>query len=204
MDEDTLFALQELLNRIEPLGHEAWEAAAPRFSARRFRASEHVFEAGDVVCDLHFIISGVARFYYLHPAGKEFNKSFAARGDVLTSISSLASGQPSPFSVQALVACECLTLSHGDLLYLSERYRDWNRLRIRMLEMLAMKKERREADFLLLSAQERYERFVREYAEVAGSMPNYHIASYLGITEQALSRIRRRLGLTRVNASRAG
>jgi CRP-like cAMP-binding protein len=201
---DILVALHEQLNRIEPLGHDAWADAARCLYPRRFPSGAHVLEAGQVASHLYFILSGVARFYYLHPEGREFNKSFATRGEVLASISSLAMDLPSSFSVQALTTCECVGLSHRDLLGLSEQYRDWNRLRIRLLEMLAIKKERREADFLLLSAQERYEKFLREYAEVAGPIPNYHIASYLGITEQALSRIRRRLRLTRVNASEPG
>ena len=67
---------------------------------------------------------------------------------------------------------------------------------MRLLEQLAIKKERREADFLLMSATERYEKFLQEYAHIVDSIPNYHIASYLGITEVGLSRIRRQLKLT--------
>lgn len=196
-----LSTLHSILNQLQPLADAAWADAAPRFCYRRFPARAHVFEAGSVVSDLHFLISGLARYYYLHAAGKQFNKSFSVKGGVLSSISSLVTGQPSPFSVQALVACECLTIPYRDLLILSEKHLDWSSLRARLLEMLAIKKERREADFLLLPAQERYEKFLREYADVAHSIPNYHIASYLGITEQGLSRIRRRLKLTQVNAS---
>ncbi len=72
---------------------------------------------------------------------------------------------------------------------------------MRLLEQLAIKKERREADFLLLSATERYQKFLQDYAYIVNSIANYHIASYLGITEVALSRIRSRLKLTQVNAS---
>jgi hypothetical protein len=46
-------------------------------------------------------------------------------------------------------------------------------------------------------------KFNAEFPGLAGTIPNYHIASYLGITEVALSRIRRQMGLTRVNASPA-
>ena len=199
--EKQLSLLRSLLNELVPLSDAAWADAAPLFSYRRFPASSHVVEAGFVVDEVHFLLTGMARYYYLDRDGREFNKGFSGRGQVLASILSLVTGSASPFSIQALFYCECLSLPYSDFLLLSERYRDWADLRVRMLELLAMKKERREADFLLLSAAERYEKFLQEYTHVAESIPNYHIASYLGITEVALSRIRKRLKLTRVNVS---
>jgi CRP-like cAMP-binding protein len=62
----------------------------------------------------------------------------------------------------------------------------------RFLALLALKKERREASFLLLDAGERYEAFLEDFADLVPRLPQYHIASYLGITPVALSRIRSR------------
>ena len=169
------------------------------FAERTFAAGENVIEAGDRVREINFVVTGLARYYYLTSEGKEFNKSFARTGQVLSSVSSLVSGAPSPFSIQALEPCECLTISYADLEELCNGYREWEILARRLLEQLAIKKERREADFLLLSASERYTKFLDEFADVADRIPNYHIASYLGITEVALSRIRKRLGFIPVN-----
>jgi len=199
--DSVLSELRSSLNKLLPLEDAAWIAAVPHFSYRRFPAGAYMIEAGNVTTDLYFLTSGLARFYYLTPNGKQFNKSFSTNGQALSSISSLVMGAPSPFYVQALDSCECLSISYRDFLTLSDQHRDWERLRARLLEQLAIKQERRAADFLLLSAEERYEKFLHEYAHVADSIPNYHVASYLGITEVALSRIRRRMGLTRVNAS---
>ncbi len=52
------------------------------------------------------------------------------------------------------------------------------------------------AELLMLSATERYKQFLQNNPDIAAALPNYHIASYLGITDVALSRIRRRMGLT--------
>lgn len=199
--DSSLLELYSSLNKLHTLRDAARMAAIPHFSYRRFPAGAHILEAGTVTTDMYFLTSGMARFYYLKTNGKQFNKSFSIKGQVLSSISSLAIGEPSPFYVQALVSCECLSISYRDFLSLSDQHRDWDRLRVRLLEQLAIKQERRAADFLLLSAEQRYEKFLHEYADITESIPNYHVASYLGITEVALSRIRRRMGLTRVNAS---
>lgn len=201
--ETHLAVLRSALNALQELSDAAWQEAVPHFRHQRFAAAAHVFRAGESVDELYFITSGLARYYYLNSTGKEFNKSFSTTGQVLSSISSLVTAAPSPFFVQALTACDCLSITYQDLLALAEAHRDWNRLCMRLLEILAIKKEHREADLLLLSAEQRYARFLRDHAHIIDALPNYHIASYLGITEQALSRIRRRLGLTRVNAPAA-
>lgn len=177
----------------------AWSTAERLFGARSFDEGAHVIEAGDIVTELHFLVTGIARYYYLTPDGKEFNKSFARCGQTLSSVSSLVTGAPSPFSIQALEPCECLSIKYADFAALCEQYREWERLGRRLLEILAIKKERREADFLLLSASERYKKYLLEFNDIADRIPHYHVASYLGITDVALSRIRKRLGLVLVN-----
>ncbi len=198
---DHLTTLRSALGSVVELPDATWAAAVPLFSHHHFPAGVHVIEAGEVVSELHFLTGGLARYYYLDSDGREYNKSFSGRGEVLSSVTSLVAGQPSPFFVQTLLPCDCLSMQYADFLMLSGRYREWNRLQMRMLEQLVIRKERREADFLLLSAGERYTKFIHEYAHIADSIPNYHIASYVGITEVALSRLRRRLGLTRVKAA---
>ncbi|WP_308363784.1 MULTISPECIES: Crp/Fnr family transcriptional regulator [unclassified Microbulbifer] len=196
--------LHILFSRFYAISGAAWRAAKPCFSWRRFEKGAHFIEAGAPVAELFFLTDGLARFYYLDVQGREFNKSFAETGAVLSSVSALVSGSPSSFFVQALQSSQCLSVAYRDFLALTEEFDAWRQLQLRLLEQLVIRKERREADFLRLSATERYQQFLREYARVAHAIPNYHIASYLGITEVALSRIRRRLKLTRVNDPASG
>lgn len=200
LNDTLLKRLRTLLSPLQTFTENSWSAAAGHFIYRRYQAGEHVIEVGQAVCRIGFLVEGLARYYYLTREGKEFNKSFAQPGHPLTSIIALVTGQPSPFYIQALEACECLFLTYDTLTGLCDQYREWERLARHLLEQLAIKKERREADFLLRSPQERYQQFLKEYGEIADRVANYHIASYLGITEVALSRIRRRLGLTVLNS----
>jgi CRP-like cAMP-binding protein len=192
-------ALREKLRRLVDFSDASWAAAEPCFYASVFGEGEIVLEAGEGAADLHFLLNGIARYFYSTPEGREFNKAFARPGQVLTSVSSLVNGTPTPFSIQALEPCKCISIKYKDLVELAEAHMQWNVLARKLLEQLAIRKERREADFLLLSASERYMNFLTEFADVAQRIPNYHIASYLGITEVALSRIRKKLGFTRIN-----
>lgn len=187
------------INMLSPIPEDAWSSAESLFKYRAFNTGEHVIRSGDITTELYFMTSGLARFYYIDGEGKEYNKAFALPGEALSSLSSLLTGMTSPFNVQAMSDLEGLTLPYSHFIDLAERHPAWRLLQVRMLEQLLIKKERREADFLILSAAERYRNFLQEYPQLADNIPNYHIASYLGITEVALSRIRNRMGLTRVN-----
>ncbi|MGB5867649.1 MAG: Crp/Fnr family transcriptional regulator [Arcobacteraceae bacterium] len=186
--------LYPILNTISPISKENWEKAKPYFKTRTLQKGEHLFYIEDDVKDFYFLIDGLARYYYLTEDGKEFNKSFAEKqGHLLSSISSVSHGTGSPFSVEVLSCFTTLYIPYKKLLELGENHKQWNDLLLRIYENLVVKKEKREADFLLLSARERYEKFLSDYSMIEDAVPNYHIASYLGITDVALSRIRKEM-----------
>lgn len=143
-------------------------------------------------------MQGLARYYYISESGKEFNKSFAEKpGHLLSSISSVSMQEErSPFGVETLSELTVLCISYEDFRALSAKHKEWNDLMLSIYERLIVKKERREADFLLLNAKERYLKFLSDYSMIESAVANYHIASYLGITEVALSRIRKEMKLT--------
>lgn len=186
--------LYPILNNISSISKENWELAKPYFKTKRLKRGEHLFYIDDEVNDFYFLIEGLARYYYLTEDGKEFNKSFAEKqGHLLSSIASVSHGIPSPFSVEVLSDFTTLYIPYKKLLDLGLEYKQWNDLLLRIYENLVIKKERREADFLLLNARERYEKFLSDYSMIEDAVPNYHIASYLGITDVALSRIRKEM-----------
>jgi|LGOV01.1.fsa_nt_gb CRP-like cAMP-binding protein len=195
--EKQLALLYEIFNDISYISQDTWENIKPYFKTLSLDTSEYLFKGGEVVEDFFFLTSGLARYYYLREDGKEFNKSFAIKkGHLLSSISSVVRNEASPFFVEILSDFECVSIKYKDFLMLGDEHQEWSHLTLRIYEALTIKKERREADFLLLNATERYQQFLKEYSEIVEILPNYHIASYLGITEVGLSRIRGNLGLT--------
>jgi CRP-like cAMP-binding protein len=186
--------LYPIFNNISPLSKESWDISKKYFYTKSLKKGEHLFLMEDKINDFYFLIEGLARYYYLTLDGKEFNKSFAEKqGHLLSSISSVSHGIGSPFSVEVLSDFTTLYISYKTLLSLGEKHKEWNDLLLRIYENLVIKKEKREADFLLLNARERYEKFLDDYSMIENAVPNYHIASYLGITNVALSRIRKEM-----------
>lgn len=189
--------LHPILNDIAPIPKNIWNDVSDCFKTKKIYKGEHLFRMDDKVDNFYFLIDGLARYYYLTTDGKEFNKSFAEKqGHLIGSILASSKDTGSPYFVEALSNMTVLYISYKDFISFGKKYSQWNDLILRIYENLIIKKERREADFLLLHAQNRYEKFLDEYSMIVDIVPNYHIASYLGITEVALSRIRKQMNLT--------
>ena len=159
-----------------------------------FAKNEFLVHEGDENGILYYIDQGLVRFVYTTSDGHEFNKSFATEGEFVGCLRSILTQQPCRFSIQALEATKTLALSPQNRESLWHNYPEWERLGRLLAERLALKKEEREAQFLLDSAESRYQQFLDDYPALRERIPQYHIASYIGITDVALSRIRKRLG----------
>ncbi|WP_420414311.1 Crp/Fnr family transcriptional regulator [Roseibium sp.] len=191
-DQEAFAAFSNWLRETGGVSSETAAAARTHAEVRRFEREDSLFAAGDRPKCLYFVQSGLVRFYYLTRDGKEYNKSFATEGGVVTSMSTFLSEAPSPFHTQALEETITVALPMEFVRKLAATDLSLERLVNRFVVQLAVKKEQREASFLLMDAGERYELFLDDFADLAPRLPQYHIASYLGITPVALSRIRAR------------
>ncbi|MGF1766359.1 Crp/Fnr family transcriptional regulator [Enterovibrio makurazakiensis] len=194
-DSQPLSLFEKGFRKRFTLSDEEWNAFIEKGMLRTFTKGEVLFHAGDVADKLRFVCSGTFCNYYLTPDGTRRNKSFLQTGDVSASLSSFVALRPSRFTCEALTDGMCFEISASCLTQLSEGRSGWKDAFLAMVTALAMKKEQREADLLLLSPTELYLQFVDGHPDLADSLPNYHIASYLGITEVSLSRIRAKLGM---------
>jgi CRP-like cAMP-binding protein len=172
-----------------------WEYVAPRLMECSFERNEYLVSAGEIADNFYFIVAGLVRFFYVTEAGKEFNKNFAMENGFAGSFHSLVLGAPCGYFIQALEKTNTIVLPNQLLCELYERHPCWERLGRRNAENLALVKEAREKELLLDSLETRYRRFLAEFPGLADRIPQYHIASYLGVTDVALSRIRRKINL---------
>ncbi|MCB1760418.1 MAG: Crp/Fnr family transcriptional regulator, partial [Gammaproteobacteria bacterium] len=136
---------------------------------------------------------GLVRFYYITEDGKEYNKSFSQENQFAGAIQYTFQPEPGRFYIQALEPTRALAISLQGLNRLYQHSLPWANLGRLQMEALAVKKTAREAGFLLDSAEQRYRSFLEEEPGLARRLPLYQIASFLGITDVALSRIRRRI-----------
>lgn len=138
-----------------------------------------------------FVAEGIVRLFSTRGDSKEFNKSFVGPGEFAGSLESRLSGHPSRLTMETVTECALLRARYDALATMYPRHAFWERLGRVTTETLYLLKARREAALLMDSASSRYEAVLREWGPLANSIPNYHIASHLGITPEALSRIRR-------------
>ena len=170
-----------------------WDYALPLLSGRIFEKNQYVARAGEIVENFYFLVSGLVRFFYSTEAGKEFNKHFSMENGFAGSFHSMVLGEPCGFFIQALERTETIVLPNTRLRELYDRHPCWERLGRGNAEQLLLIKEAREKELLLDSLEVRYRRFLREFPGLADRLPQYHIASYLGVTDVALSRLRRKI-----------
>ena len=178
--------LEQLLLR-EPALAAAWQALPRHTLAPRTT----LLRAGENVQCAWRIESGLVRSYFLSPDGRERNHAFHAEQQWI------GAGTPpaetaSPYAIETLEETRVVELPYGLL-------REWQQrsLQVRSLldaafERIFVRQTQRESELLLLSAPERYQAFVDANPKLAARLPLHHVASYLGITNVALSRIRGR------------
>ena len=158
-----------------------------------FKKGDHLFVQGDTDSNIYFIKKGLLKAYYLTSDGKEFVKSFLIENELIGSLRAASTQTPCNFSVICLEDCTVTTIPFAQLLEASKTDLNVATTMIDSLIMLANKKEKREYEFLCLSAQERYQLLEQERPEILDRIPLNEVAKYLGITAIALSRIRKRL-----------
>ena len=193
-DEHTCFSqLNTLLLHFGMNSESERDKVKPYCSYREFQKDEYLHQSGDIGEKVFFICSGLVRFFYITEDGKEHNKSFSKENQFAGALQFSFDPQPSRFYIQALEPTQVLGISLDGLNALYTQSIAWANLGRLYMETLAVRKTNREAEFLLDTAETRYQTFLSQDPELAERLPLYHIASYLGITDVALSRIRRRI-----------
>ena len=181
---------------VADMSDTSWDKGVHIFSYRTCDKNEYRLRAGAICTHFYLVLKGVLRQFYTTAEGREFNKSFSLQDEPCGSFHSALTKMPSRFSIQALEDCQLLCFCFDDLNLLFDSDPHWARLGRRAAEMQTLINEEREASFLLDSAPTRYQNFLEQYPGLEDRIPHYHIASYLGITNVALSRIRKKLGIS--------
>ncbi|PWW81637.1 cyclic nucleotide-binding protein [Prosthecochloris marina] len=161
-----------------------------------FEQGELFQRAGEFPKYLGFNLNGLFRLYYIDNEGHDLTKGFSDRGSFVVSYSALVQKRPSHFFIEALVDTDILQFDWSELMEMLENDLRWYPFVFKLVENVYIVKEMRERSFLIDDATTRYLNCKREYPNLESKVKQYHIASFIGITPQALSRIRKKLKLT--------
>jgi CRP-like cAMP-binding protein len=169
-----------------------WSSLVNKFAYREMKPQEHWIQAGDFCNEFCFILDGLLRVYYIDDAGNEVNQHFYQASEVIAPISAIISDEPCQYYIQALEPSKLMLADYNQLSDYGSENPEWLRLEIKMLQRVFVKNARHEARLLLGNAEQRYKWFCKEYPELLERLPQYHIASFLGITPVSLSRLRKK------------
>jgi CRP-like cAMP-binding protein len=148
---------------------------------------EHVFMQSDSDKSLYFVNSGLLKAYYTTEDGKEYIKSFLLPNDIIGSLSSAYLEGSSSFSLLCLEPTALIKIPFKRLYDYSKEDQEIANNMIDLLLHLAMKKEKREYEFLCLSAEERFCRLANTSPSLLEKVTQNDLARYLGITPVGLS-----------------
>lgn len=139
----------------------------------------------------YYTYSGCLRSYFVQKSGKESTIQFAINDWWISDYTSFFSSEKSVMNVECIQDAVVYKVSKSDLDLLCNEFPKIGSFFRVKLEKAFASFQKRILEYLTLPAKERYIKFVKSYPEIEQSVKNYHIASYLGITTESLSRIRK-------------
>jgi len=179
----------EAVKRLAPIPPEQWVRLEGFLKPRRLTKGGFFIEPDQPSHEAGIVVSGLMRFYYTDTEGREATKAFRGPGELVAAYAEMLDKRPSRTTISALEDTELLVVRYDRVTALYKDHPCWQELGRVIAEDHYRQRERREQELLLNSATERWKSFMTEKPELAAKLPQKIIASYLGITPVALSRI---------------
>lgn len=164
---------------------------AKLFREKEYNKGAYFLKEGDTCRQVGFVIKGVLR-YYINNDGEEKTYGFAKELDFVCNNESFIPQKPSRQIIQALEDCKLLVISYNDLQVFYARLKNGERFGRIIIEQVFVQTLQGLNSFYTDSPELRYEKFVKDYPDLLQRIPQYHIASFVGVKPQSLSRIRKR------------
>lgn len=188
-----MLQLKTYFESLDLLTADEIDAALPLFRMKTLNKSELFIAEGERCTEVGFILSGYCRSFYLSVEGEEVTYCFRFPGEFLAAYSSFITGQGSQENMQAITATELLVISQADVEMLAANYTNWLRFLKFVAEQQYIELEKRVFQLQRANAKWRYDDLLKHHPEYVRHLPLQYLASYLGITQRHLSRIRKEL-----------
>jgi CRP-like cAMP-binding protein len=176
---------------VGELSVEEFNYILSHFTLVKRKKHQFIVQAEELVDHDYWVIQGCLRAYFVDSNGKEYIIQFAMENWWISDRESLLSGQPSRFNIDAIEDSEVVVFEKADMDHLTETIPAFNQMVNSILNKSFVVSQTRIHESISTHAEEKYENFVKRYPEFALRVPQGMIASYLGITPETLSRLRR-------------
>ncbi|MDT0630719.1 Crp/Fnr family transcriptional regulator [Rubrivirga sp. S365] len=184
-----LAELRRSFERFDPLPDSVWADVRRPWRLRAVRRGEVLTRAGETERTLSLVVEGVQRLSFLAD-GREVTVAFVYPPDLSGVPDSFFLQTPSAYALDALTDGQVLAADHGDVAALLDRHRELERWAWKLFAAAGAGRAKRERELLTLSAEDRYRRLLREAPHVLQLAAQKHVASYLGMSPETLSRVR--------------
>lgn len=186
---DPLLSLWTYLSGFQHLSPDEKEVIKPLISFQKVSKNTHLQEIGYTCKTIYFIKSGIARIYYFKDT-TEVTELFASEGDIIARVESLFTGRPSRKGIQIIEDSEIVSINALGLTALYDTHHGIERLFKKVFEAGYLETVLRLESLQFHAAEERYQMLIQQTPSLVQRVPLKYIASYLGITQTSLSRIR--------------
>lgn len=159
--------------------------------AKELKKGEYFITEGKVCKEVVFVVSGILRSYYTDKNGDEFTYCLTFPGTFMTAYTSYITGQKTNENIESIVPSELLYISKDALESLAKKNIKWVHFQKLMAEYQYIELENRVFQLQRQTAGERYKDLILNQPEYIQNIPLQYLASYLGITQRHLSRIRK-------------
>ena len=186
------FDLSELRARMSEkvaFSDQEWQAFLDLIKVKRLAKNEHLIRAGEMENHLYWMVQGIVRGYYLKD-GEELVAGFAFDYSLAGAYDSFLTKLPTNVFIQAISDVTMVSLHRDHLELLYDRYKNFERYMRLTVEGMLLKKVHHEVAVLGYSAEERLQRLTRDTPQIFQMVPLKHLASYLGMKPETLSRLR--------------
>lgn len=182
--------LIDYFNRIVTLTNKEEEMIREKVIYRRYLKDQYLVQQGDVCKHINFIVKGCVKLFYASPDGLEHILMFAIEDWWASDMGSFITQTPADYNVQCIEKTELIQLNHSDLEELFISIPKLERCFRKITERSLVASQKRIVRNFSKTAKERYLFFKENYPSIENRIPQYMLASYLGITKEFLSRIK--------------
>lgn len=186
--------MEELINYLLQFGNlnpQQIDLVIGKTTELELKKNDYFVEAGKIFNQVAFILKGVLRICYYNNKGEEITKYFSDENHLLANPYNI--NEPMTEYIQAVTDCKLLVFSRKDWNELSNTIVGWDKIANKIFQKALLEKMDRRSALVSEDATTRYLTFLEKFPTLANHVPLSYIASYLGITQQSLSRIRKNI-----------
>ncbi|MBE9583318.1 Crp/Fnr family transcriptional regulator [Mucilaginibacter sp. JRF] len=191
-DQEIRESLRAFTNFMSPVSEEEFNEYANLFRVVKVKKWDHLYREGEPIKSLYFLHSGALRCYYMND-GEEHTSNFFFNPYMLADLDSVRDSSPGLSNAQAMKDSVCFEADFFEVEKLAFKYPNLLKGFFLIYEASLRASIKRQVSFIYDTPKQRYLNLFTEHPNIIAEIPQHHIASYLGIKPETLSRIRKKI-----------